>query len=71
VNYAIDRQAMLEQRGAHVGVTNDQNLPPGFPGFVDASLYPSRPDIARARELAGWQPGDPMRHAVMYTLQHR
>jgi ABC-type transport system substrate-binding protein len=67
VNFAIDRQAMLEQRGAYAGVTNDQNLPPDFPGFADAALYPSRPDLARARELAGWRPGDPMRHAVMYT----
>jgi ABC-type transport system substrate-binding protein len=67
VNFAIDRQAMLEQRGAYAGVTNDQNLPADFPGFTDAALYPSRPDLARARELAGWRPGDPMRHAVMYT----
>jgi ABC-type transport system substrate-binding protein len=67
VNFAIDRQAMLDQRGAWGGVTNDQNLPPGFPGFTDAALYPSRPDLARARDLAGWHPGDAMRPAVMYT----
>jgi ABC-type transport system substrate-binding protein len=67
VNFAIDRQAMLDQRGAWAGVTNDQNLPPDFPGFTDAALYPSRPDLARARELARWRPGDPMRPAVMYT----
>jgi ABC-type transport system substrate-binding protein len=67
VNYAIDRQAMLEQHGAYAGVTNDQILPTDFPGFVDAALYPSRPDIARAQELAGWRLGDPKRHAVLYT----
>ena len=67
VNYAIDREAMLLQRGAHAGVVNDQNLPPEFPGFADAALYPSRPDIARAQALAGWRPGDPMRPAVLYT----
>ena len=67
VNFAIDRQAMLDQRGAWAGVTNDQNLPPGFPGFIDAALYPSRPDVARAREHAGWRPGDPMRSGEMYT----
>ena len=67
VNYAIDRQAMLDQRGAHAGVANDQYLPPGLPGFADAALYPSRPDVERARQLAGWRPGDPMRRAVMYT----
>jgi ABC-type transport system substrate-binding protein len=67
VNYAIDREAMLLQRGAYAGVANDQNLPPEFPGFFDAALYPSRPDIARAQALAGWRPGDPMRPAVLYT----
>jgi ABC-type transport system substrate-binding protein len=67
VNYAIDRQAMLEQRGAHPGVVNDQILPQNFPGFADAALYPTRPDVERARALAGWRPGDPMRRAVMYT----
>jgi ABC-type transport system substrate-binding protein len=67
VNYAIDREAMLLQRGAYAGVVNDQNLPPDFPGFTDAALYPSRPDIARAQALAGWRPGDPMRPAVLYT----
>ena len=67
VNYAIDRQAMLEQRGAYAGVVNDQHLPPGFPGFADAALYPPRPDVARAQALAGWRPGDPRRQAVMYT----
>jgi ABC-type transport system substrate-binding protein len=67
VNYAIDRQALLDQRGAYAGATNDQVLPPEFPGFADAALYPPRPDVARARALARWQPGDPMRPAVMYT----
>jgi ABC-type transport system substrate-binding protein len=58
---------MLAQRGAHAGVVNDQYLPPGFPGFVDAALYPPRPDVARAQQLAGWRPGDPRRQAVLYT----
>jgi len=29
-------------------------------------LYPDTPDLVTARQLAGWQPGDPMRDAVMY-----
>jgi ABC-type oligopeptide transport system substrate-binding subunit len=67
VNYAIDREAMLVQRGAYAGDVNDQYLPPGFPGFADAAIYPARPDVVRARELARWKPGDPTRKAVMYT----
>jgi peptide/nickel transport system substrate-binding protein len=67
VNYAIDRQAMLEQRGPWAGQVTDQYLPPSVPGFTDAVLYPSRPDIPTARALAGWQPGDPTKPAILYT----
>jgi ABC-type oligopeptide transport system substrate-binding subunit len=66
VNYAIDRTAMMEQRGAYAGEPTDQHLPRGIRGFRDVEIYPSRPDIARARELAGWSPGDPMRNGVFY-----
>jgi ABC-type oligopeptide transport system substrate-binding subunit len=32
----------------------DQNIPPGWPGFRDATLYPlGAPDLATARRLAG------------------
>jgi peptide/nickel transport system substrate-binding protein len=67
VNYAIDRQAMLEQRGAWAGQVTDQYLPPSVPGFIDAVIYPSRPDVATARALAGWEPGDLTRPAILYT----
>jgi peptide/nickel transport system substrate-binding protein len=67
VNYAIDRQAMLEQRGSWAGQVTDQYLPPSVPGFTDAVIYPSRPDVVTARALSGWQPGDPMRTAILYT----
>jgi oligopeptide transport system substrate-binding protein len=52
VNFAIDRTALLEQFGAYAGVFNDQYLPPTMPGFRNAALYPTRPDLARARRLA-------------------
>lgn len=66
VNYAIDRAAMMQQRGAYAGDVTDQHLPPGIPGFRDVEMYPPRPDVARARELAGWSPGDPMRNGIFY-----
>jgi ABC-type transport system substrate-binding protein len=66
VNYAIDRTTMMEQRGAYAGDPTDQHLPPGIRGFRDVAIYPSRPDVARARQLAGWSPGDPMRNGVLY-----
>jgi Bacterial extracellular solute-binding proteins, family 5 Middle/PASTA domain len=56
----------MAQRGAYAGTTTDQHLPPGMPGFRDVSIYPARPDIARARELAPWSPGDPVRNGVLY-----
>ncbi len=52
VNYAIDRTAMMEQRGAFSGTPTDQHLSPITPGFRDADIYPMRPDLVRARELA-------------------
>jgi ABC-type transport system substrate-binding protein len=52
VNYAIDRVAMINQRGAHAGAVTDQYIPPYVPGFTDAALYPDRPDLAKALALA-------------------
>jgi peptide/nickel transport system substrate-binding protein len=52
VNYAIDRAGMLRQRGAYAGVVHDQLLPRTMPGFRNVELYPQRPDLAKARELA-------------------
>jgi ABC-type transport system substrate-binding protein len=66
VNYAIDREALMAQRGAYSGATTDQHLPFGIPGYRDVPIYPARPDVARARELANWQPGDPVRNGVLY-----
>ena len=66
VNYAIDRTALVDTAGPLAGSTTDQYLPPGSPGFSDIQAYPDHADLAVARQLAGWQPGDPLRPAVLY-----
>ena len=40
VNWAIDRQAILNQAGFLAGKRNDQILPPGLPGGKDFGVYP-------------------------------
>jgi peptide/nickel transport system substrate-binding protein len=65
VNYAIDRRAILLQRGAYAGQTWTHYLPPGIPGSSSEQPYPTNvPDVARAKQLAG-----PGKHgtAVFYT----
>jgi ABC-type transport system substrate-binding protein len=53
VNYAIDRRALLRERGPLAGTLTDQYLPPGMPGFHDERIYPlMAPDVKRARVLA-------------------
>jgi peptide/nickel transport system substrate-binding protein len=66
VNFAIDRTAMAATAGPFAGSTTDQYMPPGVPGYSDIDVYPSHPDIARARDLAGWHPGDPTRPITVY-----
>ncbi|MFL5930971.1 MAG: ABC transporter substrate-binding protein [Gaiellaceae bacterium] len=65
VNNAIDRIAMINQRGAYAGVINDQYMPPTMRGFKNAAIYPSRPNVARARSLA--QGNLRSGKAVLYT----
>jgi peptide/nickel transport system substrate-binding protein len=70
VNFAIDRTALIEQRGVNAGRPTDQLLPFDLPGFRDVDIYPFRPDLARARQLAGCT-GDtpdtcPQRQGVFY-----
>jgi ABC-type oligopeptide transport system substrate-binding subunit len=55
VNFAIDRQAILSQRGAYAGVTNDQLMPPTMRGFRNVAIYPRRPNLSQARSLASGQ----------------
>jgi oligopeptide transport system substrate-binding protein len=52
VNHAIDRIAMINQRGAYAGVLNDQYMPPTMAGFRNAPIYGGRPNLSRARALA-------------------
>ena len=53
VNFAVDRKALLRERGPLGGTLTDQYLPPGLPGFRDERIYPLKtPDLARARALA-------------------
>ena len=53
VNYALDRPALARAFGARAARPTDQYLPPGSPGYHDASLYPlGGPDLEKARRLA-------------------
>jgi peptide/nickel transport system substrate-binding protein len=53
VNFAIDRKALLRERGTYGGYLTDQYLPPGIPGFRNARIYPlKRPDLRKAKALA-------------------
>jgi ABC-type transport system substrate-binding protein len=65
VNYAIDRRALgREPFGGRGGRPTDQHIPPGYPGFRDATIYPlGGPDLATARRLAGGA----RRHGTLYT----
>lgn len=55
VNWTVDRQAYVAQRGFLAGKRADQILPPGMPGFKDYNAYPIRVNtksIATAKKLA-------------------
>ena len=54
VNFAVDRSAVRRASGTELqSELTDQYLPPGFPGYRDARIYPLEgPSLARARELA-------------------
>jgi len=52
VNFAISRNTMIAQYGAFAGQPTDQFLPPGFPGFIQANIYPFRANVAKASQLA-------------------
>ena len=53
VNFAIDRKALLRERGPLAGFVSDQYLPASIPGYRDERIYPLKaPDVARARKLA-------------------
>jgi ABC-type oligopeptide transport system substrate-binding subunit len=68
INTALDRHALVIQRGAFSGHRTDQLLPPNMPGFKDANLYPTvkQPNFAKAAALAKGHTGDGT--AVMYAF---
>lgn len=69
VNFAVDRRALTRVFGGPpFARATDQYLPPGIPGFKDARIYPSTPDLATARALArGHARGG---KAVLYAPDH-
>jgi peptide/nickel transport system substrate-binding protein len=53
VQYAIDRPAMVRQRGYLAGRRDDQILPPGIAGYKNYTLYPIKgSDYTKAKSLA-------------------
>jgi peptide/nickel transport system substrate-binding protein len=53
VNFAVDRHALLVERGFLAGRLTAQYLWPGMLGFKDASIYPLKaPNLKKARKLA-------------------
>ena len=65
VNFAVDRSALVRLQGFRIASATDQYLPPAMPGFKDVRIYPSRPNLARARKLARGRLRN--RTVVLYT----
>lgn len=66
VNFALDRAEIVRQGGYLAARRTDQLVPPGLPGFKEASIYPlGGPALRTARRLArGNLRGG---HAVLYV----
>ncbi len=67
VNYAIDRAALARLGDPLAAMPEkplDHYLPPGIPGYRDIDVFPSKPDLARARRLAKGFAGSTV---VLYT----
>ena len=63
--YAIDRPAMVRQRGYLAGRRDDQILPPGIAGYKNYTLYPIKgSDYAKAKTLASGRRRLQGRHPV-------
>jgi peptide/nickel transport system substrate-binding protein len=53
MNFAVDRQALVNAFGQYENTPTAQFVPPNFPGYRPLRVYPRRhPDIAKARALA-------------------
>jgi peptide/nickel transport system substrate-binding protein len=68
INFALDRHALIIQRGAFSGKRTDQILPPLMPGYKQADIYPTikPPNFAKAKQLAQGHTGNGT--AVLYTF---
>jgi ABC-type transport system substrate-binding protein len=67
VSYAINREALARLGDMHTTLPDqltDLYLPPGIPGHEDISVFPSTPDLAKARRLAKGFEGSKV---VLYT----
>ncbi len=65
INFAIDRPALIRERGTITGRPTDQYLTASMPGFVDAHMYPlGGPQPAKAKALARGHTGSGQ--AVLY-----
>jgi peptide/nickel transport system substrate-binding protein len=63
-NHAIDRQALVALVSTFFSAApTDQYLPSGVRGFRDARIYPSRADVAAAKQLVDKR----RRRAVLYS----
>ena len=57
INFAVDRKALLRERGPLGGTLTDQYLPPGLPGFRDERIYPLKaPDLGAGESSRPGQP---------------
>jgi peptide/nickel transport system substrate-binding protein len=52
VSFAVNRRKLVRELGPHRAVPTDQYLLPHHRAFRDAHLYPSRPDLKKAKKLA-------------------
>ncbi len=57
VAYAIDRTYLMRVGGLNGGKPNDQILPPGLPGYRPITVYPDKPNMAKAKELLDGKTG--------------
>ena len=67
--FAVDRPALVRQRGFLAGRRDDQILPPGIAGYKDYKLYPIKgSDYAKAKALA--QQGGGCKDITLYTTNN-
>jgi peptide/nickel transport system substrate-binding protein len=57
LNYAVDRTIVTNAAGFRAGKPTDQVIPPGIAGYRDASIYPTRANVARAKALLAGRTG--------------